>query len=96
MKICFYFSLIKFRKYGNQNNIWNEAHFNIEELNEDFQILFVAKSGRGQLSDIAVDDVKLLTGDDCKALKTKGNEDFPIEEYDSTTCELKNLSYPSQ
>lgn len=80
------FSLIKFKKYGNQNNIWNEAHFNIEELEEDFQILFIAKSGRGQLSDIAVDDVKLLTGDDCRALDNKEDEDLSNEEYGTTTC----------
>ncbi|KNC25479.1 hypothetical protein FF38_05177 [Lucilia cuprina] len=79
--------LIKFQKYGNQNNIWNEAHFNIEELKEDFQILFVAKSGRGQLSDIAIDDVKLLTGDDCRALDNKEEEEQSNEEYDSTTYE---------
>ncbi|XP_037810040.1 serine-rich adhesin for platelets-like [Lucilia sericata] len=79
--------LIKFQKYGNQNNIWNEAHFNIEELEEDFQILFVAKSGRGQLSDIAIDDVKLLTGDDCRALDNKEEEEQSNEEYDSTTYE---------
>lgn len=84
--MCIFLRLIKFQKYGNQNNIWNEAHFNIEELDEDFQIIFVAKSGRGQLSDIAVDDVRLLTGDDCRALDNKEDEDMSNEENDSTTC----------
>lgn len=79
--------LIKFQKNGNQNNIWNENHFNIEELNEDFQIVFVAKSGRGQLSDIAVDDVRLLTGEDCKKLDKKHIDDMSEEEYDTTTYE---------
>lgn len=84
--MCIFLRLIKFQKYGNQNNIWNEAHFNIEELDEDFQIIFVAKSGRGQLSDIAVDDVRLLTGDDCRTLDNKEDEDMSNEENDSTTC----------
>ncbi|KAM7352824.1 uncharacterized protein ACRADG_005192 isoform 2-T2 [Cochliomyia hominivorax] len=79
--------LIKFQKYGNQNNIWNEAHFNIEEMEEDFQIMFLAKSGRGQLSDIAIDDVKLMTGDDCRSLYNKEDEDMSNEEYEATTYE---------
>ncbi|TMW45101.1 hypothetical protein DOY81_009819, partial [Sarcophaga bullata] len=86
-KLLFYLRFIKFEKNGNQNNIWNEAHFNIEELEEDFQILFVAKAGQGQLSDIAVDDIRLLTGDSCKVFDKKDDEDSSNEEYDSTTYE---------
>lgn len=54
-------------------------------MDEDFQIIFVAKSGRNHLSDIAVDDVRLIFGDECKALD-KAQEDS-MEEAEATTCE---------
>ncbi|XP_075152028.1 uncharacterized protein LOC142226057 [Haematobia irritans] len=76
---------IKFERNGNQNNIWNEAHFNIEEMDEDFQIVFVAKSSKNHLSDIAVDDVRLLMGDDCKALDKSSDDTLSNEEFDTTT-----------
>lgn len=38
------------------------------ELDEDFQVVFVARGGQGHLSDIAIDDVRLLTGKDCQQL----------------------------
>ncbi|XP_073822081.1 uncharacterized protein [Musca autumnalis] len=80
-------TFIKFERNGNQSNTWNEAHFSIEELDEDFQIVFVAKSGRNHLSDIAVDDVRLMTGDDCKALDKSNDETLSNEEYETTTYE---------
>uniref|UniRef100_A0A1A9WXT4 Sushi domain-containing protein n=1 Tax=Glossina brevipalpis TaxID=37001 RepID=A0A1A9WXT4_9MUSC len=78
-------NFIKFQKTGNQNNLWNEAHFSIEELTEDFQIVFVAKGGQGHLSDIAIDDVHLMTGDNCRALDRKADTVYSSEEYTSTT-----------
>uniref|UniRef100_A0A1B0AV23 Sushi domain-containing protein n=1 Tax=Glossina palpalis gambiensis TaxID=67801 RepID=A0A1B0AV23_9MUSC len=81
----FVYSFIKFQKTGNQNNLWNEAHFSIEELEEDFQIVFAAKGGQGHLSDIAIDDVHLMTGDNCRALDRKADPVYSSVEYISTT-----------
>ena len=63
------FRYSKFKKSGNQNSNWNEAHFTIEEQEEDFQIVFMATGGSHHLSDIAVDDVHLIVGEkECQAL----------------------------
>uniref|UniRef100_A0A1A9UGR5 Sushi domain-containing protein n=1 Tax=Glossina austeni TaxID=7395 RepID=A0A1A9UGR5_GLOAU len=78
-------NFIKFQKTGNQNNLWNEAHFSIEELEEDFQIVFAARGGQGHLSDIAIDDVHLMTGDNCRALDRRADPLYSSEEYISTT-----------
>ncbi|XP_013117255.1 uncharacterized protein LOC106094578 [Stomoxys calcitrans] len=78
-------NLIKFERNGNQNNAWNEAHFTIDEMEEDFQIVFVAKSGRNHLSDIAVDDVRLMTGEDCRNLDKGFDDTISNEEFEMTT-----------
>lgn len=78
-------SYVKFTKSGNQNNIWNEAHFSIEEMEDDFQIVFVADGAKNHLSDIAIDDVKIMTGSECKALDNHDDDADDSAEYEPTT-----------
>lgn len=54
-----------FEKTGNQRNIWREAKFLIEELDESFQIVFEGVLRSSLFGDIAVDDVELLQGEEC-------------------------------
>ncbi|XP_055596246.1 uncharacterized protein LOC129746568 [Uranotaenia lowii] len=51
---------------GNQRNIWNEGYFDLKPLDESFQIVIEATMGMKFKSDIAIDDVSLLSGDDCR------------------------------
>lgn len=93
-------SLIKFRKIGNQNNLWNEAHFNIEEMSEDFQIVFIAIGGQSHLSDIAIDDVRLMTGQDCRNLfRETHTVETSTEEFaytDTCKCLINYERFPFQ
>lgn len=57
------------------------------ELDEDFQVVFVARGGQGHLSDIAIDDVRLLTGRDCQQLNANTNVKPSVEEKDVMTDE---------
>lgn len=62
------YSDIKFRffdKKANQGNIWHEARFQMEELEESFQIIFEGVLRSSLFGDIAIDDVELLQGDEC-------------------------------
>lgn len=50
---------------GSQKNQWIESLFVVEEQIEDFQIVIEATAGRTRISDIAIDDVALLKGNEC-------------------------------
>ncbi|XP_011199518.2 zonadhesin [Bactrocera dorsalis] len=78
---------LKFTKSGNQNSNWNEAHFSIDEQEDDFQIVFVADGAKNHLSDIAIDDVKIMFGTECKALDNHDDEADDSGEYEPTTTE---------
>lgn len=78
-------SYLKFSKSGNQNNNWNEAHFSIDEMEDDFQIVFVADGAKNHLSDIAIDDVKIMFGTECKSLDNHDDESDDSAEYEPTT-----------
>ncbi|KAG5677987.1 hypothetical protein PVAND_007699 [Polypedilum vanderplanki] len=50
---------------GTQGNTWHKGSGTVKRFNESFQIIIEATSGQTRLSDIAIDDVSLLTDDDC-------------------------------
>lgn len=54
-----------FAKRGNQGNIWREAGFSLEELDESFQIVFEGTLRSSLFGDMAIDDVALMQGDEC-------------------------------
>lgn len=85
---------------GSKQNLWLEALFSIEEVEEDFQIVIEALAGRSRLTDIAIDDVALLRGAECfnEALMT--STDVATEEdggiYDIQSCSNRcNETQPS-
>ncbi|XP_043661851.1 uncharacterized protein LOC122625870 [Drosophila teissieri] len=55
----------KFEIAGEQGTQWLEHTITIDEMQEDFQVIFTATDARSQFGDIAIDDVKLMTGSDC-------------------------------
>ncbi|XP_016923626.2 uncharacterized protein Sr-CI [Drosophila suzukii] len=55
----------KFEITGPQGTEWREHTITIDEMQEDFQVIFSATDARSQFGDIAIDDVKLMTGSDC-------------------------------
>uniref|UniRef100_A0A6P4FS55 MAM and LDL-receptor class A domain-containing protein 2-like n=1 Tax=Drosophila rhopaloa TaxID=1041015 RepID=A0A6P4FS55_DRORH len=57
----------KFEVEGQQGTQWIEHTIAIDEMQEDFQVIFTATDARAQFGDIAIDDVKLMTGSDCGA-----------------------------
>ncbi|KFB46807.1 AGAP011974-PA-like protein [Anopheles sinensis] len=59
---------------GNQKNIWHEGNIEIPQQSERFQIVFEASLGMRSKSDIAIDDVSLLQGDNCKVAVEDGLE----------------------
>ncbi|XP_037711147.1 uncharacterized protein LOC119548123 [Drosophila subpulchrella] len=55
----------KFEMTGPQGTRWLEHTITIDEMQEDFQVIFSATDARSKFGDIAIDDVKLMTGSDC-------------------------------
>nr|AAX38064.1 scavenger receptor CI [Drosophila simulans] len=55
----------KFEISGQQGSQWLEHTITIDEMQEDFQVIFTATDARSQFGDIAIDDVKLMTGSEC-------------------------------
>lgn len=62
---CTFYRYSLFQKANSQGNQWNEAFVQIEAIPNDFQIIFEATGSNGLISDIAIDDVALLSGGDC-------------------------------
>nr|AAW79411.1 SR-CII [Drosophila yakuba] len=50
---------------GSQGTHWLEHTITIDKMHEDFQVVFTATDARSQFGDIAIDDVKLMTGSEC-------------------------------
>ncbi|EDV56362.1 uncharacterized protein LOC6546879 [Drosophila erecta] len=55
----------KFEITGSQGTHWLEHTITIDKMREDFQVVFTATDARSQFGDIAIDDVKLMTGSEC-------------------------------
>ncbi|KAL1502100.1 hypothetical protein ABEB36_007295 [Hypothenemus hampei] len=49
-----------FSKSGNQGNHWYQALVNLGNISEDFQIVMEGVRGPGYVSDIAIDDVRVI------------------------------------
>lgn len=75
-------------KMGTFQNAWLEAVFNIDQYDEDFQIVIEATATRTTRSNIAIDDVALLSDADCLNEERKStdvtSEDGGI--FDAQSC----------
>ncbi|XP_043662382.1 MAM and LDL-receptor class A domain-containing protein 1 isoform X2 [Drosophila teissieri] len=58
-------NFMKFEKTGSQGARWLEHTITIDEMDEDFQVVFTATDARSQYGDIAIDDVKLMNIAEC-------------------------------
>ncbi|XP_026317168.1 MAM and LDL-receptor class A domain-containing protein 1-like [Hyposmocoma kahamanoa] len=56
-----------FEKWGNQGDFWYEAVTPLRGFSESFQIIIEGIRGRSYTSDIAIDDVSILQGENCTA-----------------------------
>ncbi|XP_017038356.1 uncharacterized protein [Drosophila kikkawai] len=74
----------KFKMTGSQGTKWLEHTITIDEMQEDFQVIFTATDARSRFGDIAIDDVKLMTGKDCGV----GEFTTTTETTDATEAEL--------
>ncbi|XP_011642330.1 MAM and LDL-receptor class A domain-containing protein 1-like [Pogonomyrmex barbatus] len=57
--------LLMFTKSGNQGNQWIRGIFNLPKANASFQIIIEGVRGSSYVSDIAIDDIAILQGDQC-------------------------------
>ncbi|EAT42099.2 AAEL006355-PA [Aedes aegypti] len=64
---------------GNQRNVWNEGYFDLKQFSEEFQIVIEASLGMKAKSDIAIDDVSLLYGEDCRPMAESEDEEITPE-----------------
>ncbi|EDV33465.2 uncharacterized protein Dana_GF20691, isoform C [Drosophila ananassae] len=55
----------KFEISGSQGREWIEHTITIDEMESDFEVIFTATDAITRFGDIAIDDVKLMTGQDC-------------------------------
>lgn len=58
----------QFSVNGSQGNAWNEGFFDLPQQTDSFQIVFEASLGMRFRSDMALDDVSLLSGADCNVV----------------------------
>ncbi|XP_072945762.1 uncharacterized protein [Epargyreus clarus] len=56
---------IIFEKWGNLGDIWYNAVVPLKNISVDFQIVIEGVRGRSYTSDIAIDDVAILQGENC-------------------------------
>ncbi|CAH1155518.1 unnamed protein product [Phaedon cochleariae] len=54
-----------FSKSGNQGDKWYRGYERLGKIDDDFQIIFEGVRGHGYVSDIAIDDIKIINN--CKA-----------------------------
>lgn len=75
-------------KKGSYENAWLESVFNIDEYDQDFQIVIEATAIRSTRSNIAIDDVALLSGADCTNEETKSTVVTTEEDgiFDAQSC----------
>ncbi|XP_034950001.1 MAM and LDL-receptor class A domain-containing protein 2-like [Chelonus insularis] len=58
-------SQMMFEKQGNQGNRWLHGIFDLPKSSSSFQIIIEGVRGASYVSDLAVDDVAILQGDEC-------------------------------
>lgn len=75
-------------KLGTFQNAWLEAIFDIDQYDEDFQIVIEATASRTTRSNIAIDDVALLSDADCVNEESKSTAVTPEEGgiFDAQSC----------
>ncbi|KAL7046410.1 hypothetical protein ACKWTF_002564 [Chironomus riparius] len=71
-----------------QGNSWHKGSGMIKNFNESFQIIIEAISGQTRLSDIAIDDVSILTDEDCDDVTVDGEDN----ETDAKESDIKDDS----
>nr|AAW79543.1 SR-CIV [Drosophila simulans] len=59
------YRFVQFVMTGSQGARWLEYTIDIKQMDEDFQVIFTATDARSQYGDIAIDDVKLMTAEEC-------------------------------
>ncbi|XP_066998462.2 neuropilin-1a isoform X3 [Anabrus simplex] len=65
-----------FSKTGDQGNKWYGSAIHLAPMDQPFQIVIEGIRGRSYASDIAIDDVKLSSGDDCEIITVPPTEFF--------------------
>ncbi|XP_016946521.1 uncharacterized protein LOC108022181 [Drosophila biarmipes] len=77
-------STIKFEVTGSQGTHWLEHTITLDKVQEDFQVIFMAKDARYQFGDIAIDDVKLMTGGECEVAGHATSTESPSSQVTSS------------
>ncbi|XP_076643963.1 uncharacterized protein LOC143354096 [Halictus rubicundus] len=73
---------LMFSKAGNQGNYWLHGIFNLPKAEKGFQIIIEGVRGSSYVSDIAIDDVAILQGDNCPNNASKAENEGVTESYD--------------
>ncbi|CAB3255084.1 unnamed protein product [Arctia plantaginis] len=74
-----------FEKWGNQGDFWFASVSTLLNVSDDFQIVIEGIRGNGFISDIAIDDVALLQGENCTNLRLDATP-MPPTVYSSDSC----------
>ncbi|VVD05996.1 unnamed protein product [Leptidea sinapis] len=71
---------ILFELWGNWGDVWYNSVTNLTDFSDSFQIVIEGIRGPSFTSDIAIDDVAILQGDDC--IKAAQNALTPVPSYE--------------
>ncbi|KAH8377225.1 hypothetical protein KR093_004321, partial [Drosophila rubida] len=82
----------KFNVSGNLGNQWLEHTLRIDEMPQDFQVVFTATDASSHLGDIAIDDVRLMTGKECGVESATTTTEEPVKDtepivFDFHSCQ---------
>ncbi|XP_066586047.1 uncharacterized protein [Prorops nasuta] len=80
-------SIMLFNLSGDQGNQWKEGRFQLPKTDKDFQIIIEGVRGSSYVSDIAVDDVAILQGEECTKSTT---EVSPVTDDKKDQVEIVN------
>nr|XP_032524912.1 cell wall integrity and stress response component 4-like isoform X2 [Danaus plexippus plexippus] len=76
---------ILFEKWGNQGDQWYSSVSDLRNLGDNFQIIIEGIRGTSFTSDIAIDDVAILQGENCTAAKNRATT--PSTAYMPESCQ---------
>ncbi|XP_014218104.1 uncharacterized protein LOC106646576 [Copidosoma floridanum] len=69
-------------KNGNQGNQWHRGLFDLPTVNNSFQLIIEGVRGTSYVSDIAIDDLAILQGDECVVKTAILNNTTPAPDGD--------------
>lgn len=81
-----------FIQSGDQGQRWRQGYIHIPNVTENFQVVIEGVRGSGYVSDTAIDDVKLTSGEECKMAAIASQVDASDDEKSNSNAPIASNS----